>query len=57
MTAINPELLDLLVCPVCKTSVKLTADQHGLRCPACHIIYPIRDGLPVMIREETRPES
>ena len=51
------ELLDLLVCPVCKTPVKLTADEQGLRCAVCHIVYPVRDGLPVMIREEARLES
>jgi LSD1 subclass zinc finger protein len=57
MTTISQELVDLLVCPVCKTPVKLTADQEGLRCATCHIVYPIREGLPVMIREEARPES
>jgi uncharacterized protein YbaR (Trm112 family) len=57
MTAISQELLDLLVCPVCKTPVTLTADQQGLRCLTCRIVYPIRDGLPVMIREEANPES
>lgn len=57
MAAISQELLDLLVCPVCKTPVKLTADQQGLRCVTCRVVYPIRDGFPVMIREEARPES
>jgi LSD1 subclass zinc finger protein len=57
MTTISQELVDLLVCPACKTPVKLTADQEGLRCTTCHIVYPIREGLPVMIREEARPES
>lgn len=55
--AISQELLDLLVCPVCKTPVKLTADEQGLRCPTCRIVYPIRDGFPVMIRDEAKPES
>jgi LSD1 subclass zinc finger protein len=55
--AISQELLDLLVCPVCKTPVKLTEDENGLRCASCRIIYPIRDGFPVMIREEAKPES
>ena len=55
--AISQELLDLLVCPVCKTPVKLTADENGLRCANCRIVYPIRDGFPVMIREEAKPES
>jgi uncharacterized protein len=56
MTKISQELLDMLVCPVCKTPVKLTPDEQGLRCPTCHIIYPVRDGFPVMIRDEAFPE-
>jgi LSD1 subclass zinc finger protein len=55
--AINQALLDMLVCPVCKTPVKLTADGEGLRCAACRLVYPIRDGFPVMIKEEARAES
>jgi uncharacterized protein YbaR (Trm112 family) len=54
---ISQELLDMLVCPVCKTPVKLTDDEQGLRCPACRIVYPIRDGFPVMLKDEARPES
>lgn len=55
--AITKELLDLLVCPVCKTPVLPTPKEEGLRCATCHIVYPIRDGFPVMIRDEARPEA
>jgi LSD1 subclass zinc finger protein len=55
--AISQELLDLLVCPVCKTPVKLIGDEKGLRCATCRIVYPISDGFPVMIRDEAKPES
>lgn len=55
--AISQELLDLLVCPVCKTPVKLLLDEKGLRCATCRIVYPIRDGFPVMIRDEAKPET
>lgn len=55
--ATSQKLLDLLVCPVCKTPVKLTPDGQGLRCATCRLVYPIRDGFPVMIKEEARPES
>jgi uncharacterized protein YbaR (Trm112 family) len=54
---ISQELLDMLVCPVCKTPVKLTEDDQGLRCSTCRIVYPIRDGFPVMLKDEARPES
>lgn len=53
---ISKELVELLVCPVCKKSVALTADENGLRCTDCRRIYPIRDGFPVMIKQEATLE-
>jgi uncharacterized protein YbaR (Trm112 family) len=51
---INPELLEILVCPKCKTKVELTADKNALRCTnaECRLVYPIRDEIPVMLIEE-----
>lgn len=46
----DPELLNLLACPVCKTGVRLDAIQ--LVCVQCQRRYPIRDGIPVMLVEE-----
>lgn len=50
--AISKELLDILVCPVCKTPVKLLPDESGLKCPTCRRVYPVRDDIPVMLPEE-----
>jgi uncharacterized protein YbaR (Trm112 family) len=50
--AISQELLDILVCPLCKTPIKLTPDQAGLKCQTCRRVYPIRDDIPVMLLEE-----
>ena len=50
--AIPQELLYILVCPVCKTPVKLTPDSAGLKCQTCRRVYPIRDEIPVMLVEE-----
>jgi uncharacterized protein YbaR (Trm112 family) len=55
--AVSKELLDLLVCPLCKAPVKLTADQQGLKCPTCHRVYPIREDIPVMLIDEARVET
>ena len=49
---ISKELLDILVCPVCKKPVKLTPDETGLKCQTCHRVYPIRDEIPVMLIDE-----
>lgn len=50
--AISQHLLDMLVCPACKTPVKLTFDKAGLKCQTCRRVYPIRDEIPVMRIEE-----
>jgi hypothetical protein len=50
--ALDPTLLEILVCPECKADVKLTADEQGLKCVNCHRVYPIKDDIPVMLVEE-----
>lgn len=55
--AIPKELLEILVCPVCKTPVKLTVDNAGLKCETCHRVYPVRDEIPVMLPEEAKVET
>jgi uncharacterized protein YbaR (Trm112 family) len=50
--AINKELLDILACPKCKGDVQLTAQQDGLVCPTCQLMYPIKDDIPVMMVDE-----
>jgi len=52
--AISQELLDILVCPVCKTPVKFTPDNSGLKCQTCKRVYPVRDEIPVMLPEEAK---
>ena len=54
---INPELLEILVCPLCKTPVKLTPDEKGLKCSTCRRVYPIKDNIPVMLVDEARIEA
>lgn len=55
--AVSKELLDILVCPLCKTPVTLTADQQGLKCGTCRRVYPVRDEIPVMLVDEARVEG
>jgi LSD1 subclass zinc finger protein len=52
--AIRQELLDILVCPECKTPVKLTPDGTGLKCATCRRVYPIKDDIPVMLLDEAK---
>ncbi|MGH9661781.1 MAG: Trm112 family protein [Bryobacteraceae bacterium] len=54
---ISKDLLEILVCPVCKATVELTADGGGLKCVECRRVYPIRDDIPVMLVDEAKIES
>ncbi len=47
---IDPKLLEILACPLCKTEVKL--ENERLVCVQCGRRYPIREGIPVMLIEE-----
>jgi uncharacterized protein YbaR (Trm112 family) len=47
-------LLDILVCPLCKSQLHLDVEKHELICKADRLAYPIRDDVPVMLVEEAR---
>lgn len=50
--ALNKELLDILACPVCRGPVTPLDNETGLECPACDLVYPVRDNIPIMLQEE-----
>jgi uncharacterized protein YbaR (Trm112 family) len=50
--AISQDLLEMLVCPLCKVPVKPLDDGSGLKCSQCRRVYPVRDDIPVMLVEE-----
>jgi uncharacterized protein len=49
---IPQDLLDILVCPVCKKTLALKNDGQSLKCTECRRVYPVRDGIPVMLVDE-----
>ena len=55
--AISKELLEILVCPLCKAAVEPKPDGSGLKCVQCHRVYPIREDIPVMLIDEARIEE
>jgi uncharacterized protein YbaR (Trm112 family) len=50
---VDPRLLEILVCPACRAEVR--EEPAGLACLGCGRVYPIRDGIPVMLPEEATP--
>ena len=50
-------LLQLIVCPACQQALAYSETQHTLTCSACRRVYPIRDGIPILLVDEARPAS
>jgi uncharacterized protein len=54
---VDPELLDILACPHCKTKVDLVKNGTALKCSQCKRVYPIKDDIPVMLLDEATIEQ
>lgn len=50
----DPRLLEILVCPVCKGPLKNHRSTQELICPADRLAFPIKDGMPIMLSTEAR---
>ncbi|HLJ26815.1 MAG TPA: Trm112 family protein [Candidatus Angelobacter sp.] len=50
------QILDILVCPVpeCRKPFKLSSDESSLQCTGCRRIYPIRDGIPILLIDQAK---
>lgn len=51
---INKDLLDILACPKCKGPIELTAEENGLVCGKCRLLYEIIDDIPVMLIDKAK---
>ena len=51
---LDPNLLEILVCPVSKAPLEYLPEQQELICRASGLAYPIRDDIPVMLENEAR---
>ena len=52
--SIDPKLLEILVCPLTKSTLEYDAEKQELISRAAKLAYPIRDGIPIMLPEEAR---
>jgi uncharacterized protein YbaR (Trm112 family) len=53
-SAVDPRLLEILVCPLCKGKLTYRKQADELVCKADRLGYPVKDGIPVMLEEEAR---
>jgi uncharacterized protein YbaR (Trm112 family) len=54
MTGVDPRLLEILVCPLCKGKLAYRKEAAELVCRADRLAYPVKDGIPVMLEDEAR---
>ncbi|HEY0890424.1 MAG TPA: Trm112 family protein [Nocardioides sp.] len=55
---LDPALLEIIVCPECHGDLepRESADGGELACQGtCGLVYPVRDGIPVLLVDEARP--
>ena len=50
----DPKLLEILVCPLCKGPLVHRREAKELVCRADRLAFPVRDDIPVMLEEEAR---
>ncbi len=50
----DPKLLEILVCPLCKGPLVWRKEAQELVCKGDRLAFPVRDGIPVMLEEEAR---
>lgn len=54
MSEIDPKLLEILVCPLTKTTLRYDKNAQELISEQAKLAYPIRDGIPIMLVDEAR---
>ncbi len=54
---IKEELLEVLACPKCRQSVRLSKDNLYIVCDGCGLLYEIKDDIPVMLIDSAIPSE
>ena len=54
---IDKKLLEILACPSCKGDIKEVEGGNGLKCVKCGLVYPVRDGIPIMLIDEAKKDK
>lgn len=53
--AFDPKLLEIIACPVCKGKLDYNKAEQQLVCQFDKLVYPINDGIPVLLEEQAKP--
>ena len=53
---LSQDLLDILVCPACRSPLRYSEPAQTLTCTACRRVYPIQDDIPILLVERATIE-
>jgi len=54
---VSPDLLEILVCPLCKKPLLQKENGESLKCVQCRRVYPVRDEIPILLVDEAVMEE
>ncbi len=54
MSDIDPKLLEVIVCPQTRDSLRYDREKQELVSPRARLAFPVRDGVPILIADEAR---
>jgi len=54
---ISQDLLEILVCPVCKKPMVLKENGESLKCGECRRVYPIQDDIPILLVDSATTDA
>jgi uncharacterized protein YbaR (Trm112 family) len=52
--SVPASLLEIIVCPADRGDLTLSSAGDTLTCGSCGLVYPVRDGIPVLLVDEAR---
>ncbi len=50
----DPRWLEWVVCPRCRGRLDFREEVNELWCPGDHLLFPVREGIPVLLLDEAR---
>jgi uncharacterized protein len=50
------DLLEMLVCPACRSELEYRQAPESLKCIHCHRLYAVKDDLPILLIDEAKIE-
>ena len=53
--SLDPQLLEILVCPKCRGDLEYREAEQELRCPGCRLVYRIEQDIPILLIDEAEP--